>query len=129
MLPPHGGDHDALVLVVDDAGVREACLLEDAAAGGPVERRVRDDSCAPMLLSMALGVGVIMLGDVVCLLALMFFGFHGYQEDAGTGRANTLWFAVPTLALALGLIGVGISVIRAARFPAEDQQGPIVTRV
>ena len=77
-------------------------------------------------LSIALGVVVIVLGAIVCLLALTFFVFHGYQEDYDSGRANTIWFAVPTLALAIGLVGFGISVIRAARFPAEDKQPPVV---
>lgn len=94
---------------------------------GPPRRR--DAPAVGKTLSIALGVVVIVLGDMVCLLAVMFFAFHGYQEDYDSGRANTIWFAVPTLALALGLIGFGISVIRAARFPAEDEQGPIVTRV
>jgi hypothetical protein len=52
-----------------------------------------------------------------------------WQEDYDSGRGGTIWFAVPTLALAIGLLGLGISVIRAARFPAEDEQRPIVTRV
>jgi hypothetical protein len=63
------------------------------------------------------------------LLSGLVFVFHGYQEDYDSGRANTIWFAVPTLALAIGLIGFGISVVRAARFRAEDEQGSSVTRV
>ena len=109
------------------AAVVAWAALSFAFMSGPPRRR--EAPAVGKTLSISLGVVVIMLGDMVCLVALMLFVLHGYQEDYDSGRANAIWFAVPTLALAVGLIGFGISVIRAARFPAEDEQGPIVTRV
>ena len=116
-----GWQHAVLVAIVAWVALCFAFL------SGPPPRR--ETPAVGRRLSIALGVVVIVLGAIVCLFALTFFAFHGYQEDYDSGRGSTIWFAVPTLALAIGLLGLGISVIRAARFPAEDEQGPIVTRV
>ncbi len=111
------------VLAVVVAG---AALCFAFVSGAP---RRREALAVDKTWSIALGVVLIVLGSLVCYVAVIFFAFHGYEEDSGSGRANTIWFAVPTLALALGLIGLGISTVRAARFPGEDEQDPVVVEV
>ena len=102
-----------LVVLLIGGGLRSA-FRDD---GGSREDKPRPG--ASRYLGIVLGVALIISGTLIVLIGLWAWGYHGYQEDAGTGTANTLLFGLLMFGGGITVIAGGAAIVRAARRPPK----------